>query len=46
MLKDRRNEVADLFGAERTPQVFVLDRERTVRYEGRIDDQYLVGTDA
>jgi peroxiredoxin len=43
VLKDRRNEVADLFGAQRTPQVFVLDRERTVRYEGRIDDQYLVG---
>jgi peroxiredoxin len=43
VLKDRRNEVADLFGAERTPQVFLLDRERLVRYQGRIDDQYLVG---
>jgi peroxiredoxin len=43
VLKDRRNEVADLFAAERTPQVFVLDRERVVRYQGRVDDQYLVG---
>jgi peroxiredoxin len=43
VLKDRRNEVAMLFAAERTPQVFLLDRERTVRYQGRVDDQYLVG---
>jgi peroxiredoxin len=43
VLKDRRNEVADLFAAERTPQVFLLDRDRVVRYQGRIDDQYLVG---
>ena len=31
------------FGAVRTPEVFVLDRERTIRYRGRIDDQYVVG---
>lgn len=43
VLKDRRNEVADQFGADRTPQVFVLDRQRAVRYQGRIDDQYVVG---
>jgi peroxiredoxin len=43
VLKDRRNEVADLFAAERTSQVFLLDRQRMVRYQGRIDDQYLVG---
>lgn len=43
VLKDRRNEVADRFGAERTPQVYLLDRRRVVRYEGRVDDQYLVG---
>ena len=40
LLKDSRNEVADLFGAERTPEVFVLDADRKVRYHGRIDDQY------
>jgi peroxiredoxin len=43
LLKDRRHEVADQFGAERTPQVFLLDRERAIRYQGRVDDQYLVG---
>ena len=43
VLKDRRNEVADQFGADRTSQVFLLDRERKVRYQGRVDDQYLVG---
>jgi hypothetical protein len=35
--------VADQFGATRTPEVFVLDRERRVRYQGRIDDQYTYG---
>ena len=40
MLKDNNNEVADRFGAVRTPEVFVLDKDRVVRYWGRIDDQY------
>ncbi|HVX30437.1 MAG TPA: redoxin domain-containing protein, partial [Nitrolancea sp.] len=40
LLKDPENAVADLFGAERTPEVFVLDRERHVVYRGRIDDQF------
>jgi peroxiredoxin len=43
LLKDAGNAVADRFGAERTPEVFVLDAERIVRYRGRIDDQYGVG---
>ncbi len=43
MLKDRGATVADLFGAERTPQVFVLDANREIRYAGRIDDQYVIG---
>ncbi len=43
MLKDVGNRVADRFQAERTPEVFLLDENRTVRYRGRIDDQYLVG---
>lgn len=42
-LKDKGSQVADLLGAERTPQVFLLDELRTVRYQGRIDDQYVVG---
>lgn len=40
LLKDHANQVANLFGAQRTPQVFVLDRDRVVRYAGRIDDQF------
>lgn len=40
VLKDVGNEVADQFSAVRTPEVFVLDRERKIRYWGRIDDQY------
>lgn len=40
ILKDPGNVVADQFGAERTPEAFVLDKERIIRYRGRIDDQY------
>ncbi|HVC92761.1 MAG TPA: redoxin domain-containing protein, partial [Pirellulales bacterium] len=43
LLKDPGNVIADRFGAVRTPQVFVVDQDRVVRYSGRIDDQYLVG---
>lgn len=40
ILKDPGNKVADAFAAVRTPEVFVLDKDRNVRYWGRIDDQY------
>jgi peroxiredoxin len=43
-LKDPANAIADKFGAVRTPEVFVLDRNRTIRYQGRIDDQFGIGT--
>lgn len=43
ILKDLGNKVADQFGAQRTPSVYVLDGERTIRYAGRIDDQYGIG---
>ena len=43
ILKDPGNVVADLFGAERTPDAFVLDASRTIRYRGMIDNQYGVG---
>jgi peroxiredoxin len=43
ILKDPGNTVADAFGAVRTPEVFVLDQDRVVRYWGRIDDQYGIG---
>jgi peroxiredoxin/mono/diheme cytochrome c family protein len=40
VLKDPGNQVADAFGAERTPEVFLLDQARRVVYHGRIDDQF------
>jgi peroxiredoxin/mono/diheme cytochrome c family protein len=40
VVKDVGNVLADRLGAERLPVVFVLDSQRTVRYTGRIDDQY------
>lgn len=43
ILKDLENKIADRLGAERTPEVFLLDQDRVVQYHGRIDDQYGVG---
>lgn len=43
LLKDPANRVADQFGAVRTPEAFVLDKDKVVRYWGRIDDQFGVG---
>ncbi|MBY0525822.1 MAG: redoxin domain-containing protein [Gemmataceae bacterium] len=43
VLKDETAAVADRFGAQRTPEVFVLDGGRVVRYQGRIDDQFGIG---
>jgi len=36
--KDDDNVVADRFGAEFTPEVYVLDQEGVIRYHGAIDD--------
>jgi peroxiredoxin len=40
VLKDSDQKVADAFGARRTPEAFLLDSSRAIRYHGRIDDQY------
>jgi peroxiredoxin len=32
--------VADAYGPQATPHVFVFDRDRRLRYEGRMDDSY------
>lgn len=40
---DYDQKVAELLGATRTPEVVVLDSKRMIRYQGRIDDQYLPG---
>jgi peroxiredoxin len=44
VLKDEGNVVADTALVERTCEVVVLDGLAMVRYRGRIDDQYGVGT--
>ena len=38
VLKDMNNTVADMLGATKTPEVFVIDKNRVVLYHGRIDD--------
>jgi peroxiredoxin len=43
VLKDTASKVADQFGAQRTPEAFVLDSEHCIRYRGRIDDQIGIG---
>ena len=42
-IKDDENRIADQFQAERTPEVFVLDRELEIKSRGRIDDQFFPG---
>lgn len=42
-VKDIDCKVADALGVKHTPEVAVLDASRTLRYRGRIDDQYRPG---
>jgi peroxiredoxin len=41
VLRDDRQAAADAFQAEVTPEAFVLDAGRVLRYRGRIDDRYV-----
>lgn len=41
--KDFHGNCAKALGVRRTPEVVVLDREKRLRYRGRIDDQYRLG---
>jgi peroxiredoxin len=43
VLKDAAGEVASKFAVDRVPTAVVLDAGRTVRYAGRIDDQFSPG---
>ena len=43
VLRDAGNKVADQFGAQRTPEAFLLDADRKVVFHGRIDDQFTYG---
>ena len=38
ILKDENSAVADLYGAIRTPEVYVVDSKGVIRYHGRIDN--------
>ena len=40
-LRDERQEVALAYGALRTPHFYVFDRDRTLRYTGRLDENPL-----
>tara|TARA_R110002049_G_scaffold185580_3_gene353850 strand:+ start:95276 stop:97198 length:1923 start_codon:yes stop_codon:yes gene_type:complete len=43
VLKDAGNRLADDLKAQRTPEMFVFDAQRKLRYRGRVDDQYGIG---
>ncbi len=43
IVRDESGAIADAYGAKRTPEVFVLDSDLTIRYQGRIDNQYSPG---
>ena len=38
ILKDKGNKIADALGAERTPEVYLLDASNKIVYRGRIDN--------
>lgn len=40
VLKDERSKVADLYDAQKTPEIFVIDAAGVVRYHGRIDETH------
>lgn len=38
VLKDLNNKIADSFGARRTPEIYLLDEKRLLRYRGALDN--------
>lgn len=38
VMMDAKHEAADRYGAQVTPEVFVVDREGVIRYRGAVDD--------
>jgi len=44
VLKDNGSAVADKFGAQKTPEVFLLDKDMVVRYHGTIGNSKLPTT--
>ncbi len=45
-LRDESQEAAGAYGAQCTPEIFVFDKERTLRYHGRVDDNWRSPEDA
>jgi peroxiredoxin len=39
-LRDETQDVAKAFGATHTPQIFLFDNNRKLKYEGKIDDNW------
>ncbi len=39
-LRDETQDVAKAFGATHTPQIFLFDKNRKLKYEGKIDDNW------
>ncbi|HRP94353.1 MAG TPA: thioredoxin family protein [Ignavibacteriaceae bacterium] len=39
-LRDETQEIAKAFGATHTPQIFLFDKQRKLKYEGKIDDNW------
>lgn len=39
VLKDLKNKIADNFKAKRTPEIYLLDEKRILRYHGAIDNR-------
>ncbi len=37
-LRDKTQAVADAYGAQTTPDLFIFDKDRILRYRGRLDD--------
>ena len=42
VLKDEKNRVADAYGAQVTPEIYVLNQQSKLLYHGRIDDNRTV----
>ena len=39
-LRDESQDIAKAFGATHTPQIFLFDSDRKLKYEGKIDDNW------
>jgi peroxiredoxin len=39
-LRDETQDVAKAFGATHTPQIFLFNSDRKLKYEGKIDDNW------